>query len=126
MELDDKYNPLSELQETISEAPQRITEEFNRSANSWSACYGTSVFQLETILADQDLQHLIPEDTYARARRRLESIKEELAAVKQVFPNKDDILPANLTESLIQQLDVLRAPTEQELRQELLADTNSD
>lgn len=102
---------LQELSELIADAAVRVEREFARTENSWLACFGNSVFLIETHLSSQHLRTLISAEEYQRARERLELLKTEVNSLKERFPSRDTTPPEDLKHALLTALDVLRADT---------------
>ncbi|HVU75616.1 MAG TPA: hypothetical protein VHD38_02180 [Candidatus Paceibacterota bacterium] len=98
---------LDELRESIVDAPARIEREFERTGNSWLACFGSSVFIIETQLASPRLQAVLPAEQYARATERLENIKIKLSALKEQYPTQEALPPEEIKAELLRELDIL-------------------
>ncbi|GEM_PF-1879020 len=99
---------LEELQETVKGAANRIEAEFARTENSWLACFGSSVFVIETYLSSPKLEALLSPEQYKIALQRMEELKERLYELKQQYPAKDTIPPDNIRTELLRKLDILR------------------
>jgi hypothetical protein len=108
MENDPKpKNELEELQEFIAHSAVAVETEFNRTANSWLACFGSRIFVIETIIHGQVFKKLLPAEKCTEARFRLEKLKEKLLKLKEQYPDKETILPDVVKKELLKELDIL-------------------
>lgn len=96
------------LRETIAGAARRIEEEFSRTENSWPACFGSSVFVVETYLFSPKVEASLSPEQYQLALKRLEDLKERLYELKQQYPEKETMPPEDVKKELLFELDVLR------------------
>lgn len=99
---------LEDLQEAIANSPAAIESEFNRTANSWLACFGSRVFIVETYLSSQKTEELLPPEKYQEALSRLEQLKQRLYELKQQYPEKETTPPNEIKEELLEALDILK------------------
>jgi len=99
-------NLLEKVEEIISRAPERTEEEFSRTANSWLACFGSSVFQVEMYLEAIRRKNLISEEKYREAEKKMEILKEKLFALKQEYPGKETVMPDRVKRELLKELDI--------------------
>lgn len=99
---------LDELREKIDGARARIESEFTRTENSWLECFGSSVFVIETYLSSPKLEALLSREQYKHALQRMDGLKEKLFELKKQYPDKNTVLPDNIKESLLQELDIVR------------------
>ena len=60
-------NRLEQMRDAIKNAPRTIEEEFLRSANPWTSCFGSSVFVVETYLGSPKVKALLSSEHYERA-----------------------------------------------------------
>ena len=91
-------NPLDPLT-IIAQAPATIAAEFEGTDNSWLACFGSSVFLLETTLALRDS----PSST---SQQRLEDLKIRLQKLKSQYPEHSSAPPDEIRAALLTRLDV--------------------
>jgi hypothetical protein len=101
-------NRLEELEDVIKNASLAIDEEFNRTANPWLSCFGSCVFQVETYLGSPKTKSLILPEKYQLAEQRLENLKQKLYDLKKIYPEKNNIPPAETQQELLHELNVLR------------------
>jgi quinol monooxygenase YgiN len=99
---------LEELQEKIASAPGRIESEFARTGNSWLACFGSSVFVIETYLSSPKLERLLSPEQYQRAAQKLEELKDQLYRLKQQYPDRATMPPDDVKNELLRKLDIFR------------------
>lgn len=95
-----EQQPISQewnLAEFAAESAQAIEREFNRTQNSWLACYGTRIFVIETRLYP-------PTDTITQ---RLEDAKIRLQYLHAQYPEESDIPPVDIQTDMLSRLDVL-------------------
>lgn len=110
-------NRLEQLQSVISTTSERIEDEFSRTANSWLACFGSSVFVVETYLSSPKLKVLLTPERDSLAEKRIEELKEKLYDLKQKYPDKETVPPEEVRKELLAELDVLREEDEDTTRQ---------
>jgi len=101
-------NRLEELQDLIINAPERIENEFSRTANDWLSCFGSSVFQVETYLSSPKVKALLSTEKYELAEKRIEELKEKLYQLKEQYSDKETIPPEDIKRELITELNILR------------------
>ncbi len=97
-----------ELREAILNAPESIEEEFTRTANSWLACFGSSVFVVETYLFSPKVRALLSSEEYSRAEKNIENLKLRLFELKKIYPDKNTIPPDEIKQELLDKLDILQ------------------
>ena len=99
---------LEELQRIISTASERVEAEFQRTANDWLSCFGSSVFLVETYLGMKKTQEMISPQKLEEAIGRLEKLKEKLRELKQRFLDKNIEVTDQIKKELFADLDVLK------------------
>ena len=100
---------LSELNDLIGGMRAGIEREYAKGGNSWAACVGSRVFQLETVLhGTWSGDTSVPEDKLALAKERIEAFKYKLADLKRDYPERDSVPPQDVQEEIIRELNVLR------------------
>lgn len=101
-------NRLEQLREAIKNAPQSIEEEFSRTANPWLSCFGSSIFVVETYLSSPKIKELLSLEKYEQADKRIEGLKERVYGLKELYPDKQTIVPEDIKQELLDRLDILR------------------
>lgn len=116
LDLSKEKNKLEELKEAIANAPKAIEDEFSRTANSWLACFGSSVSVIETYLDNSEVKALFSSEKYTLATEKMEDLKRRLVELEEQYPGKNAILPENIkdikAELLMGLLSILLAEDE--------------
>jgi hypothetical protein len=99
---------LEELQEAIVGSASSVESEFNRTANNWLSCFGSSVFVVETYLSSKKVEELLPPEKYQIAISRIEKLKERLSELQEQYPDKETVPPDEIKQELLDGLDVLK------------------
>lgn len=96
IEMQENRDDYGDLVRIIREAPERIEKEFAKGHNSWPACFGSSVFAVETFLSLSGVKNKLGQDGLKEAERKLEELKEDLAKLKKDYP-ETTVVPAEET-----------------------------
>lgn len=97
-----------EVADAILRSPEEIEEEFQRTANSWLACFGSRVFIVETLLFGQKVENELGEEQYREVQKKLEALKQKLYSLKEKYPEKSTVPPDTTKQELLNMLDVLK------------------
>lgn len=103
----DEENPLECARREIQIAPERLAKELSRTSNDWLACFGSSVFSIETNLNLAKRQGLITNEVYAAAKDKLEGLKVQIAQLKDEHEGEAWTPPSELQQELFKKLIVL-------------------
>lgn len=99
---------LKDWNNTIDNAEVRIEDEFNRTANSWPACFVSTLFALETYLSPISRRNLIAEEKIAEMERRLEELKTNVAVLNNEYPEKETPPSDEIKKELLEKLNLLK------------------
>ncbi|MDD5043455.1 MAG: hypothetical protein PHD51_02165 [Patescibacteria group bacterium] len=111
MEKFEKEHPKSRVDEAkdmISGSPEKIEKEFQETANSWLACFGSRVFVIETYLSGKKAEDELGSEKYNAVMEKLETLKQKLYALKRQYPDKSTTPPDKIKQELLEMLDVLK------------------
>lgn len=110
MESIERQNSKSRIEEAkkvILNASSEIEKEFKGTANSWLACFGSCVFQIEIYLFGKKAEsELGGKDNIIQ--EKIENLKQRLYDLKQQYPDKNTVPPDEIKQELLVMLDVLK------------------
>ena len=95
------------LEGIISNASSEIEREFQKTANNWLACFGTIVFQIETILHSRQIKEGMPDEKFKKAVEKLEFLKQQLQELKTQYSEKETMPPDEIKLRLLENLKIL-------------------
>jgi len=99
---------IQEARDAILKSSERIDDEFKRTENSWLACFGSSVFVIETHLFGKKAEDELGIEKYNLVQNRLEALKQKLYDLKQQYPDKNADPSNEIKKNLLEMLDVLK------------------
>ena len=94
----------------ITESAESIQAEYERTANSWAACFGSRVFAIETTLSMRNAPSAFDEPGYPEIIKRLEELKDSLDSTKKSYPEHLPLPPEKTMSELLSKLIGLLAP----------------
>lgn len=100
MESPQSSDYMSRMQGLIEESSASIEAEFQRTGNSWPACFGTRVFCIECCLP-----HNTPDTSVEVAR--LEDLKWRLSELHLDYPSSNDEPPHEVKADFLARLNIL-------------------
>lgn len=99
-----EFSALVQIHKVIDGASKAIPDEFKKTDNSWMACFGSRVFQLEMWLSMARGEITVQD--YDLYQSRLDELKTDLEKLKQKFPEKNTIPDLELQEELLKRLNI--------------------
>ena len=99
---------IEDARDAILKSPEQIEKEFQRTANSWLACFGSRVFVIETYLDGKRAEEQLRFEKYKVVEKKLEALKQRVFDLKQQYPDKNTIPPDEIKKELLEMLDVLK------------------
>lgn len=101
-----KENITEIMKEIIKNAPEKIENEFAKGFNSWLACFGSKIFQLETELLTAKRRREITEEEYKNMRDRIEELKFRRYELEKEYDTVEKIPPDEIKGELIKKLNI--------------------
>lgn len=95
---------LQEFQEIINNSPQRIEQDFNRTDNSWLACFGSCLNQIETYLNIKSIKQLFSQEKYNTMTKIIEELKIQREELIKLYPDKTTTPPKEIKQELLDKL----------------------
>ena len=92
--------------DNIANAPSRVEVEFSRTSNTWLECFGSRIFQLETLLYLRQTKAILSPEAFQRAVRALDELKEHHHRLVQEYPDRETIPSADIQQELFKRLDI--------------------
>ena len=99
---------IEEVKDAILGSLEQIEKEFQGTANSWLACFGSRVFVIEIYLYGKKAESELGAERYNAVQEKLEILKQKLYDLKQQYPDKSTTPPDEVKEELLEMLDVLK------------------
>ncbi|MDD3102033.1 MAG: hypothetical protein PHE59_02720 [Patescibacteria group bacterium] len=100
-------NRINEIKNTISKSSEGIEKEFQRTVNSWLACFTSRVFAIEIMMSDKKVEDELGLEKYNTAQEKLEILKQKLFDLKQQYPDRNTVPPDEIKQELLEMLDIL-------------------
>lgn len=106
MENEPVENGINLLKEIIKNSPVEIEAEYGKTKNDWLACFGSRIFQLESVFATSEMRSLFSEDEYQTVADRLEQLKGHQYTLKQEHSGREEPSEAE-RQQLLEELSML-------------------
>ena len=94
--------------DAISSGAEGIKAEFQRTKNSWLACFGGRLDAIETYLSSEKAKNEFETEEYNAVQEKLETLKRRVNNLKQQYPNRNTVPPDEIKQELLDMLDVLK------------------
>jgi hypothetical protein len=99
---------VEEVRDVILRSPAQIEEEFQRTANSWLACFRSSVFVIETYLFGKKAEDELGTKKFNTIQKKLEILKQRIYDLEQQYPDKNTTPPDEIKRELLDMLNILK------------------